>query len=41
MFAQAKGGLGPRIPARRLIGLLVSGVVAGGLIICGFYLIGD
>ena len=32
--------LGPRIPVNRLISLLVSGVAAGALIICGFYLIG-
>lgn len=40
MFAQANGGLGPRIPVNRLISLLVSGVAAGALIICGFYLMG-
>jgi len=40
MFAQANGGLGPRIPVNRFISLLVSGVVSGGLIIFGFYLMG-
>ncbi len=40
MFAQANDGLGPGIPVNRLISLLVSGVAAGVLIICGFYLMG-
>jgi hypothetical protein len=38
MFAQANGGRGMGIPANRLISLVVSGVVVGGLIILGFYL---
>jgi hypothetical protein len=38
MFAQANGGRGMAMTVSRLIGLLVSGVVLGGLIIVGFYL---
>jgi hypothetical protein len=38
MFAQANGGRGIGIAVNRLISLLVSGVVIGGLIILGFYL---
>jgi hypothetical protein len=38
IFAQAKGGRGIGITVNRLIGLLVSGVVTGGVIILGFYL---
>ena len=38
IFAQAAGGEGIKMTANRLIGLLAIGVVAGGLLICGFYL---
>ena len=41
LFAQANGGQGIKMTANRLIGTLVSGVATGGLIILGFYLIGD
>ena len=41
LFAQTNGGQGTKMTVNRLIGTLVSGVVAGGLVICGFYLIGD
>ncbi len=41
VFAQTHGGQGIKLTGNRLIGALVSGVVAGGLIIFGFYLIGD
>jgi hypothetical protein len=41
LFAQANGGQGIRLTANRLIGALVSGVVAGGLVVLGFYLIGE
>ncbi len=40
LFAQANGGRGIAIPVNRLISLLFSGVMAGGLIIVGFYLMG-
>jgi uncharacterized membrane protein len=41
LFAQANGGHGIKLTPSRLIGTLVAGVVTGGLIIVGFYLIGD
>jgi len=41
LFAQANGGQGIKLTANRLIATLVAGVVTGGLIISGFYLIGD
>ena len=41
LFARANNGRGIQISANRLIGTLMAGVVAGGLIIIGFYLIGD
>ena len=41
LFAQTNGGQGIKLSVNRLIGTLVSGVVIGGLIISGFYLIGD
>lgn len=40
LFAQANGGQGIKLSANRLIVTLVAGVVAGGGIILGFYLIG-
>ena len=39
IFAQANGGAGIRISVNRLVSLVVLGVVAGGLIILGFYLV--
>ena len=41
LFAQANGGQGIKLTVNRLIGTLVAGVATGGLIIVGFYLIGD
>ena len=41
LFAQTNGGQGIKMTVNRLIGMLASGVVTGGLVICGFYLIGD
>ena len=41
LFAQANGGQGIKLTVNRLIGTLVAGVGTGGLIILGFYLVGD
>jgi len=41
LFAQANGGRGIQLTANRLIGAFVTGIATGGLIILGFYLIGD
>src|ERR1035438_6035552 len=41
LFAQFNGGQGIKLTANRLIGIFVAGVVMGGLIIVGFYLVGD
>jgi cytochrome bd-type quinol oxidase subunit 2 len=41
LFAQANGGQGIKMTANHLIRAIVAGVAAGGLIILGFYLIGD
>lgn len=41
IFARANGGRGIGITVNRLISLLVSGVMAGSLVIVGFYLISD
>ncbi len=41
LFAQANGGQGVKMTANHLIRAIVAGVAAGGLIILGFYLIGD
>ena len=41
LFARANGGQGIKLTVNRLIGTLVAGVATGGLIIVGFYLIGD
>jgi len=38
IFAQANEGRGPGISVHRLLGLLVSGVLTGALLILGFYL---
>lgn len=37
-FARTKGGPGKEISANRLINILLSGLILGGLIIVGFYL---
>src|ERR1017187_161080 len=39
LFAQTNGRQGIKMTVNRLIGTLVSGLVTGGLIILGFYLI--
>jgi len=41
LFAQANGGQGVMLTASRLIRTLMVGVILGGVIILGFYLIGD
>lgn len=41
LFAQANGGQGIKLTVNRLIGTLVAGAGTGGLIIMGFYLVGD
>jgi predicted ferric reductase len=41
LFAQTNGGQGIKMTVNRLIGTLVAGVATGGLVILGFYLIGD
>jgi len=41
LFAQMNGGQGIKFTATRLIKTVVRGVVLGGLLIVGFYLIGD
>lgn len=41
LLAKANGGQGVKMTANRLIIMFVSSVVLGGLIIAGFYLIGD
>jgi hypothetical protein len=41
VLAQLDGGKGIKITGGRLICAVLSGVAAGGLIIFGFYLIGD
>jgi uncharacterized BrkB/YihY/UPF0761 family membrane protein len=40
-FARANNGQGPKIAVRRLTGIVFGGVVAGVLIVLGFYAIGD
>ncbi|MGA2243848.1 MAG: hypothetical protein ABSH48_02520 [Verrucomicrobiota bacterium] len=40
-LARLNVGQGLRLAANRLIGIVVAGVLAGGLIIMGFYLIAD
>jgi len=37
LLALPNGGQGVRLAANRLLGFMVAGVVAGGLIIMGFY----
>ena len=41
LFARANGGQGIKLTVNRLLGMLVAGVVTGGFIIVGFYLIGE
>jgi hypothetical protein len=41
LLALPNGGLGPRITSGRLLGIVAGGVVAGGAIIMGFYLVAD
>jgi len=41
LFAQLNGGLGLKLTAGGLIKAVVRGVVLGGVLIVGFYLIGD
>ena len=41
LFARANNGQGLKITVNRLIGIVVAGIIAGGLIITGFYLIAD
>jgi cytochrome c oxidase assembly factor CtaG len=40
-FARTNSGQGPKMPVNRLTNIVISGVVAGVLIIIGFYLIAD
>ena len=41
LFARANGGQGIKLTTGRLLGTVVVGVATGGMIIVGFYLIGD
>jgi len=41
LFARPHSGRGINLTVHRLLGVLVSGVVAGSLLILGFYLIGE
>ncbi len=41
LFGRANGGQGLKMSVNRLIGTIMAGVVTSGLIIIGFYLIGD
>jgi hypothetical protein len=41
LFTLPNGGQGLRLTAGRLTGIVVAGVLTGGLIIMGFYLIAD
>jgi hypothetical protein len=41
LFTTANGGQGLKITVNRLIATIMAGVVAAGLIIIGFYLVGD
>jgi hypothetical protein len=40
-FAGTNGGQGPKMSVNRLTGIVFSGVVAGVLIVLGFYVIAD
>jgi hypothetical protein len=39
VFSRTNGGRGPKISANQLVGDIVGGILASGLIITGFYLI--
>ena len=41
LLARANRGQGPKLAVHRLTGIVLAGIVAGGLIITGFYLIAD
>ena len=41
LFGRINGGQGLRMSVNRLIGTIMAGVVAGGVVIIGFYLIDD
>ena len=41
LLAMANHGQGLKLAASRLLGIIVAGVIAGGVIITGFYLIAD
>ena len=41
LLALANQGRGPKLASNRLPGIIAAGVVAGGLIITGFYLFAD
>ena len=41
LFARANGGQGVKMTVDRLIGTIAAGVLISGLIIVGFYLVGD
>ena len=40
-FARMNSGQGPKMPVHRLTGIVFSGVVAGVLIVLGFYVFAD
>jgi hypothetical protein len=41
LFSLLNGGRGPQFAAGRVLGIVTAGVLAGGLIIIGFYLVAD
>jgi hypothetical protein len=41
LFALPNGGRGFQLAPGRLVGIIIAGVAAGGLIIMGFYLVAD
>ena len=41
LFARKNGGQGPNMPVRRLTNVAITGVVAGVLIVLGFYVVAD
>ena len=41
LFTLPNSGQGPKLAPSRLIGIIAGGVLLGGLIIMGFYLIAD
>lgn len=41
LFTLPNGGRGPQLTAAKLIRIVAAGVVLGGLIIMGFYLVAD